>query len=243
MTMSNSNFAGVDGCKSGWFAFVKQQDMVSYGVFENLSQLAAALPATALILIDMPIGFPDSGQAFRACDKLARTYLPGRAASVFPVPCKAAVYAADYASACQINAQNVGKRFPIQTWNIIPKIKELDTFLSLSKAEGYQGKYFFESHPELLFAGLAGQPMKFSKASLQGQQERLALLATLAPNDMLMLKDALSQTPKKRAKADDIIDAFVLMLAASRKQDWQFLPPTPDRDHNGNVRQIVFIPK
>ncbi|CAM5225064.1 hypothetical protein ALON55S_04097 [Alishewanella longhuensis] len=95
----------------------------------------------------------------------------------------------DYASACQINAQNVGKRFPIQTWNIIPKIRELDMFLSLSKAEGCQGKYFFESHPELLFAGFAGQPMKFSKACLQGQQERLALLATLAPNDMLILND------------------------------------------------------
>ncbi|CAM5225065.1 hypothetical protein ALON55S_04098 [Alishewanella longhuensis] len=66
--MLNNACVGVDGCKSGWFAFFKQQDVVSYGVFENLSQLAAALPETALILIVMAIGFPDSGQAFRACE-------------------------------------------------------------------------------------------------------------------------------------------------------------------------------
>lgn len=241
--MSNSTFVGVDGCKSGWFVFIKQQDVLSYGVFDKISQLAARLPEEAIVLIDMPIGFPDSGQAYRECDKLARTYLPGRAASVFPVPCKAAVYAADYGTACQINERTIGKRFPIQTWNIIPKIRELDSFLSSTDEEGRASRFFHESHPELLFAGFAGKPMKYSKAVLSGQEERLALLATLAANEMIILSEALSLTPKKHAKADDIIDAFVLMLAASRQQDWQLLPANPDKDHDGNVRQIVFIPK
>lgn len=243
MLISNNTFVGIDGCKSGWFAFFKQQAHLSYGVFANLYQLTEMLAKEAIVLIDMPIGFPDLGQPFRACDKLARTFLPGRAASVFPVPCKAAIYAEDYAAACQINEDNIGKRFPIQTWNIIPKIRELDSLLMQITAQENNGIRFFESHPELLFAGLAGQPMAFSKANVAGQQERLAVLATYATQDMNILEDALSHTPKKQAKADDIIDAFVLMLAASCRQEWQFLPATPDPDHDGNARQIVFIRK
>lgn len=241
MTTLNKHFVGVDGCKAGWFAFFKLDNRLSYGVFETLSLLEPIIPANALVLIDMPIGFPDIGQAFRACDKLARQYLPGRSASVFPVPCKAAVYADDYVTACQINQQNIGKRFPVQTWNIMPKIRELDTLLTELRIADKQHKRFFESHPELVFAGLAGRPMQFSKALESGQQERLALLEAYAADDFKVLQQALSQTPKKCAKPDDIIDAFVLMLAASRPQAWQFLPATPDQDRDGNARQLVFV--
>lgn len=243
MMLPASSYVGIDGCKAGWFAFFKQQEQVTFGVFENLSLLAQYLTQDALVLIDMPIGFPDLGQAFRQCDKLARTYLPGRAASVFPVPCKAAVYAQDYQLACDINQQTIGKRFPIQTWNIIPKMRELDSFLTHKTTTGHTRPKFFESHPELLFAGLAGQPMVFSKASAAGQQERLALLTRYAAQEMPILKHALSSIPKKHAKADDIIDAFVLMLVACCRQEWQFLPATPDPDDAGNARQIVFMKK
>lgn len=236
-------FVGVDGCKGGWFAFIKQAGVISYQCFTQLSDLNAYLASAACIFIDMPIGFPERGQPFRLCDKLARQLLPKRAASIFPVPCKAAVYAPDYAAACLINEHLIGKRFPIQTWNITPKIRELDKLVSNNIQKNSRGHTYYESHPEVVFAGLAGKPMLNSKSTLQGQVERLALLCELVALDMPVLKQALSQTPKKLAKADDIIDAFVLMYAAMQQQYWQFLPATADSDSDGNRRQIAYVVK
>jgi len=239
--MAETIFVGVDGCKSGWFTFIKQAEQVSFSIFETLADLEKQLTSPAIVLIDMPIGFPEKGQAFRLCDKLARQYLPGRSASVFPVPCKDALYATDYQTACSINEQIIGKRFPIQTWNIVPKIRQLDALLSRQQYQ--KGIKFYESHPELVFSGLAGKPMQFSKSSKQGQAERLQILSKSSTAILMVLEQALCQIPKKEAKSDDIIDAFVLMLAATKQENWQFLPATVDLDSFGNNRQIVFAPQ
>lgn len=239
--LAETLFVGVDGCKSGWFAFIKQAEQVSFKIFATLTDLEQQLTAPAIVLIDMPIGFPEKGQAFRQCDKLARQYLPGRSASVFPVPCKDAVYANDYQTACLINEQVIGKRFPIQTWNIVPKMRQLDVLLS--RQQHQKRIKFYESHPELVFSGLAGKPMQLSKSSKAGQAERLQILNNASAAIFMVLEQALGQTPKKHAKSDDIIDAFVLMLAATKQASWQFLPATVDLDSFGNNRQIVFAPQ
>ncbi|WP_189434153.1 DUF429 domain-containing protein [Alishewanella longhuensis] len=234
---------GIDGCKAGWFAFVKHQAKIEFLVLEQLTSLLTQQAVAATVLIDMPMGFPEAGEPYRQCDKLARQWLPGRAASVFPVPCKAAVYAEDFATACQINQQLIGKGFPIQTWNIVPKMRQLASLRQQLKKPSSPLLHFYESHPELLFAGLSGQPMQFSKATAEGRAERLAILTRLAQPDMPALEQALCQTPKKLAKADDIIDAFVLLYAATQQHRWQFLPALPDPDNDGIARQIVFVPK
>ncbi|GGW56953.1 DUF429 domain-containing protein [Alishewanella tabrizica] len=243
-----TTWVGVDGCKYGWCAFIRQQldthhYQTAFHLFDTLASLKALLPDNACVFIDMPIGFPAAGELGRQCDKLARQWLPGRAASVFPVPCEAAVYAADYQTACDINQQQLGKRFPIQTWNIIPKIIELDQLLQTHKASQPSGVRFYESHPELVFTGFAGQPMQFSKATEEGRDERLALLAQFPDVELSVLTQALTQTAKKWAKADDILDAFILLVAATQQAHWQFLPSNADPDPKGRPRQIVFVPK
>lgn len=241
--MQPNYLLGIDGCKYGWFAFIKHNAILTYHLFDRLTCIEALISKPGLAFIDMPIGFPNANEGYRLCDKLARQYLPGRASSIFPVPCKAALYAPNYLAACQINQQVTGKRFPIQSWYILPKIRELDDVLAKQDKFCTQKVQFIESHPELIFAGLAGYPMQFSKASVEGRLERLTLLKELAAQDVIILEQALSEVPKKHAKADDIIDAFVLMYAATQQQHWQFLPSEPDKDSNGNPRQIAFITK
>lgn len=235
---------GIDGCKGGWFAFIKSAKQISYLQTTSLASLLALMNFNATVFIDMPIGLPDPSAPVRACDKLARQYLPGRSSSVFPVPCREALYAKDYLTACDINQCYLGKRLPIQTWNITPKIRELEQMLDCNQLDNPFKHSFYESHPELLFAGLAGHPMRFSKATAEGRAERLHHLAQWAKSDYPVLLQALEDTPKKVAKADDIIDAFILMVAAAYEQKhWQFLPPQQDKDLAGKLKQIVFIPK
>jgi hypothetical protein len=86
----------------------------------------------ALVLVDIPIGLPSNGR--RACDLEARRLLGRpRASSVFPVPCREAVYENSYAEACRLNKQKLGIQISKQTWNIVKKIAEIDSYLVMKR--------------------------------------------------------------------------------------------------------------
>jgi predicted RNase H-like nuclease len=95
---------GVDGCRAGWFAVALDGDAGWHcSLHGQIADLAEAYPEAERILIDMPIGLPADRR--RECDSAARRLLGrGRASSIFPVPCRAVLEAADYAQACALNA-------------------------------------------------------------------------------------------------------------------------------------------
>ena len=107
----------------------------------------------SLILIDIPIGLKAGGKTERRCDPQARKLLGPRRSSVFPAPCRQAIYASSYQEACDVNQRLTGKRLSVENWNIIPKIREVDCLLSDdTSARGH----IREIHPELCFLGIGG---------------------------------------------------------------------------------------
>jgi predicted RNase H-like nuclease len=68
----------------------------------------------------------------------------------------------------------------------------------------------FEVHPEVSFAALAGQHLRYSKRSWNGQMERRELLAAAG----LELPDELDGG---EAAADDVLDAAIAAWTAERK--------------------------
>ena len=91
-------FAGVDGCKGGWFVAVayamvhasggkistalKSHDYFVMGTFADVLSRTSACD---LVCVDAPIGLSEAGQ--RRCDLAARKILGRpRASSVFPAP-------------------------------------------------------------------------------------------------------------------------------------------------------------
>jgi len=64
------------------------------------------------------------------------------------VPCREAVYAESYEKTCDINKELRGKSISRQSWNIIPKIRDVDAFLA--KNEVFRGKVK-ETAPEVCF--------------------------------------------------------------------------------------------
>jgi len=95
-------FVGVDGCRVGWLAvLLNENSNCKVDVFPDVFSLWNRYKSTLLILIDIPIGLRKRGNEERKCDKKARQLLGHRrSSSVFPAPCRTAIYAAGGPPVC-----------------------------------------------------------------------------------------------------------------------------------------------
>lgn len=227
---------GIDGCGGGWaVAQNRALGPICLDVHGSLAEISVAYTGARHCFIDMPMGLPRRGP--RACDALARRLLGSRASTVFPVPCREAVYAGDYVRACAVNERCQGRRLSRQLWNLVPKIIELDR---LAVARG-DGPALYESHPELCFAALnGGTPLLSKKRDRSGRRERLALLESVQPGITTVFEDALARLRRRGAMADDLLDAMVLALSAALPRNrWRSLPDPPERDELGTEMAII----
>ncbi|WP_394239798.1 DUF429 domain-containing protein [Vibrio astriarenae] len=237
--MEQCIYLGIDGCKFGWWAWSIEDGRMTGGLFSGLEALLSQYDQPIHCLIDMPIGFSDSESPDRQCDKAARRKLTKvKQSSIFPVPCRDAVYSDSYLQGCELNMKEVGKKFSKQTWGIVPKIRELDEHLR--RAEVGYNDVIRESHPEVLFAQLAGKPLETNKRTSEGRDERIALLETLHPSLGKAVHQATNKTLRKHVMPDDIIDALVLCMASQSALHLTRLPDKADYDRYGNCREIVY---
>ncbi len=192
------------------------------------------------ILMDIPMGLPFSDGG-RQCDMLARSFLgPGRGASIFPVPARDAVYAPDYRTACAVNREICGKMISRQSWNICPKIRDVDRFLR--KTPEAAGRVF-ESHPELCFYALSGnRPMVHGKRCREGIDERLDLLSSRFRASRKVYETAVSKYRRKDVSRDDIVDAMGLAVTAyCYRERLRSLPGEPPLDRMG-IPMAILMP-
>lgn len=124
----NGRYIGVDGCRNGWIAAVIEDGVLNVHRYDSIIQLVADFPVFDGFLIDMAIGLPDSVNDIRL-DNEARKRLSPRSSTIFSVPARKAVYAEGESSQKQENIAVLGKSLAKQSMAIIPKIKEIDTFL------------------------------------------------------------------------------------------------------------------
>ncbi|HKJ75685.1 MAG TPA: DUF429 domain-containing protein [Gammaproteobacteria bacterium] len=226
---------GIDGARGGWFAVaLHADDTWGIGLHTRFEELMATYPDAAPALIDIPIGLPESGP--RQCDQEARRLLGPRGRSVFPVPCRGAVHAPDYATACRRNERALGRRLNRQTWNICPRIAEVDTFL---RAHPEKIGILREAHPELAFSALnRGRPMPHSKKTPEGLAERRAVLRTHLPAADAIFEEATACFRRKDLARDDILDALVLAVAA--RGPLIAVPEEPETDTFGLPMEIAY---
>ncbi|MGD8252227.1 MAG: DUF429 domain-containing protein [Desulfobacterales bacterium] len=206
----------------------------------TMSALWRAFRDARAILIDIPIGLVSESGCRREADSLARKALaPRRHRSVFSPPCRQALSAETYEEACRINQEVCGSGISIQTWRILPRIREVDAFLrAIPRARGIVR----ESHPEICFWALAGfHPMAHPKKSREGREERLDVLQRHDPRSLEIFNDALKRFPRKAVSPDDILDALVNALAAARLTTaGATLPEDPPTDRHGLPMEMVF---
>ncbi|MCF7983854.1 MAG: DUF429 domain-containing protein [Thiohalocapsa sp.] len=232
---------GIDGCRGGWAWCARTDGGWRGGVVERLADLSVAIDAAALALVDMPIGLVDAGPAERHCDRAARALLGRpRASSVFRPPSRPALAAADYAEACALNRARTGVALSKQTWNIAPKIRELDTLLARRPA---WRERLCESHPEVCLWALAGgRAMRHNKRRPAGREERSVLLGSYDPACVVFVEEMIGRHPRRILAPDDVLDAAVLALSAGLALTGETvkLPEEPPHDARGLPMQMLF---
>lgn len=177
-----------------------------------------------IVAVDMPIGLSDDGE--RACECAARKILSPHGARVFRVPARGALRFLDdgWAKANKWSKQQGLGGISKQSWNILPKIAEID-----GEMRAADQRRVYEAHPELAFARLNGGTALPSKHSDQGLNARKRLLRGAG---FLNLGDWLARRRALHAKPDDILDASALLLTALRIRAGQAtaLPAAAPRD-------------
>jgi predicted RNase H-like nuclease len=198
---------GVDGCRGGWVAALTPGDFSAFA-FEFIERIDRVFASDAIIAIDIPIGLPAAGP--RACDVAARQMLGrGQGSRVFPAPCRATLDGCSYAACAELNWRTSGKKISKQTYGIMAKIREVDRAIAPALQTRIR-----EAHPEGCFRLLNGSPLRHSKKTRAGQQERLTILTSNGVEfDPAVERQRLGRA---RVQLDDIIDAAVCLLTAKR---------------------------
>lgn len=232
-------YFGIDGCKAGWF-YIALNDSDSYecNIFSSISEIHSKFSSSHLTLIDIPIGLIEGELHYRSCDQAARQLLSKRKSSIFPAPCRQAIYCNSYKEASLKNFKITGKKLSKQSWFISRKIKEVDVYLN----DNNTLKNFREAHPELCFLGINNQQeMQFNKKTTDGINERLTLLKKYIVNAEEIYFSALNQYLRKDLARDDILDALVLAYAASQSKHLLSLPKKSEFDKRNLKMEITYL--
>ncbi len=222
---------GVDGCPAGWIAVT----IAATGpltpcvtITRNFAELTTGVEKIA---VDMPIGLPErAGPGGRGAEGAARAILGGRKSSVFSVPSRSAVSAADYGEACRLAeaTSDPPRKISKQAFFLFPKIRQIDLLLRGDSALGF---VVFETHPEVAFWRANDEaPMLFPKSTPQGLRERRDLLERLGFEAAF-----LDSSVESGAKRDDFLDACICALVAQRLHAGTArpFPDPPGRDAHG----------
>ena len=241
--------AGVDGCRGGWIvAIALPGKPPSVAVFPRFAALLDALPADAVIAVDMPIGLPDHCfHGGRGPESLVRPLLGQRQSSVFSIPSRQAVYTAVVereteqawldahraASAASRLTSTPPRGVAIQAFGLFSKIREIDALL---RGDLSLTGRIIESHPELAFWRLSGRrplllPKKVkNRVHPPGMEERRALLVANGFDPAFV-----RQLPPRGAGEDDFLDALAVLTVARRHAagEAERFPDPPLRDAYG----------
>lgn len=225
---------GIDGAPNGWALAEMAAEGPPACTLAFVPSLTGVLGRTA-VAIDIPIGLPAriTGTG-RAAEQAIRPLLGARAASVFSIQSRAALYAEGWEEACAtaLRSSDPPRKPSRQGFHLYPKIREVD---GLMRADPALNGSVFEGHAELAFWRLNGErPMATAKKipgipGAKALESRLALLAEhgVAP--------ALFQRRPAGLPLADAVDAVAIALIARRCRSGlaRPFPDPPDVDDCG----------
>lgn len=228
---------GVDGCKGGWIAAVIKYGQLVINKFNHINEIINEYPDFDEFFVDMVIGLPSNKDHVRP-DTFARRIIKERGSTIFPAPCRQAVYADTVGEAYEENERILGKKFTPLTVGIIPKMREMDTFLQ--KNTDFKN-VIKESHPEVCFSRLNGRTMLSKKSEIDGVIERINLLTEYIPDISSSKISALAK--RMKCNMDDILDAICLAVTANiATQGYvESIPENPMKDET-DLRMQMVIP-
>ncbi|MET0532288.1 MAG: DUF429 domain-containing protein [Microvirga sp.] len=231
--------AGVDGCRAGWIAVLMEMGNAASArimVAPTLDAIVGAPEAPAIVAVDMPIGLPESTEGSgRAPERLIRPLLGQRQSSVFAIPSRQAVHAADYREACALAlaTSNPPRKVSRQGFAIFAKIREVDALL---RTRPDLVSRVYEVHPELAFWALNGEQALHEPKKVKGtpyppgmELRRRLLMGAGLPEELV------HRPAPRGAASDDLLDALAGLTVALdiARGGGQCFPDPPGRDAHG----------
>ncbi|MEV1291899.1 DUF429 domain-containing protein [Pseudonocardia sp. NPDC049635] len=196
---------GVDGVPGGWVVCVLsgagRARRVSWSVVPDAPAVLELTTGCDAVGVDIPLALPTGGTR-RPAEVQAAARLGTARSSLFPTPPEQVLAARTYADACAAAQQVTGRRISVQTWNIVPKIRE---FQQVELPESV-----VEAHPELSFRTMAPGTRFAAKKTARGAGQRIAALAGWIDPARL-----LGDLPGA-ARLDDVLDALACAWTAER---------------------------
>lgn len=235
-----ATFVGVDWSSEGWLAVAfdgKSYDHTT--VFGEIGELWQHFEETdPRILINVPIGLIENGSAQRECDELARSVLGERQSAVLTPPVREASRKRRYPAAKRVNERKTGHSLSKAAFAISGKIAAVDDLLrNVPEAR----TAFRESHSEVCFRALAGQPLEYSKRKAGGYAERMRILASHDPEAAPVVQAVAEAAGGADVAVNDVIDAVVLAYTTrTASAPLRSLPPDPPTDNQGLPMEIVY---
>jgi len=229
---------GIDACKGKWLAVCISDNGFEVGKFDTIGDVCKSYLDCDTYLIDIPIGLPEGKDDVRP-DMLVKRELGRKGSSIFPVPCRQAVYTDDKARARELNISALGKSLSEQSLGISKAIRQVDEFL---QANPEWKNRLLESHPELCFSKLSGnQPIMENKTTAEGRNKRMEVLRRHYPAGDKVIEKFLADGPNRK-KTDDVVDALCLAVMGRLivENGCRRFPEKPMMDSKGLLMQIVY---
>jgi predicted RNase H-like nuclease len=221
--------AGVKPCAGGWLVASAKLHGVTFApedprVIETFVDVLDQRPAFAIIAVNSPIGYLGKFEPRgRACDREARALLGRRGAAVQSAPVWSQVEEGAHGSIGGLDA--VSRK-------LLPRYRELAMEMA-----PYRQRTVYEVHPELSFYQLNEDvPMRYSKRSERGREERRALVDNRIPGAERILDAHLPRVPYSH-----LLDVAALLWTARRifARASVRLPQDPEWDENGLRMEIM----
>ncbi len=230
-------YVGVDGCRAGWLSVALEEDDVDIAVFCSFHELWARHKDSDLILVDIPIGLPGGEIRTRKADGLARKELRSRRSSIFTPGARSIHNCRTYADACEENRKATDKMISLQYWNIMPKVKDVDSFL---QATPEAVTILRETHPEMCFEKSADKSMDYAKKTVRGIAERIEIITHFIPDGKSVYSQVLNSYLRKDVARDDIVDAMILAATARESRGEMISLPNPLEMDERNLPMAIW---
>jgi predicted RNase H-like nuclease len=230
---------GVDGCPDGWVAAAADLDdgQLEFRVFARFSDLVEHYEDAGAIGIDVPIGLLTCYS--RSADLRARKLMPGKGSSVFPAPHPDIIHEHTHEAASTRSKEVHKKGVSQQGFAILPKIAEVNEFLTQELQ-----RRIFEVHPEVSFTELnGGDPVRSRKSRTAGFDARRELLVKRSGFTSIPTKLEASKVGNGlKVHADDTLDAIVAAWTARRFVEGiaKRIPSEPQIGFRGLRAEIVY---
>lgn len=236
MTNASLSVGAVRG-ESAWIAVAFDgREFDHAAVFAEIGDLWLRYEGVDRILIDVPIGLLEEGNATRECDVLARRVTGDRAGLSPPV--REATRKRRYSTAAKVHERRTGERLPEASFERAPAIAAVDELLGeIPEARGT----ILESRPAVCFRAIGDGPLEYDRRTAGGYAERMRRLAAFDARGAPTVQAAAEATTGHDVRVEEVIDAVVLAYTARpSRSPLRSLPPDPPTDARELPMRIVY---